>query len=74
LLLQAFAPCLAVNKHGIGIDLVARQVCRLQLVFKASDSVPELDFERLERHLGFCAALMATRREQTLQFGKTCET
>ena len=39
-----------------------------------TDSVPELDFERLERHLGFRAPLMATRREHTLQFGKTCET
>src|SRR5262249_23973953 len=66
LLLQALVPDLAVNNHGVGIDIVARQVCRLQLVFKASDSVPELDFERLEGHLGFCAALLTTCREQTL--------
>jgi len=65
---------LAVDYHGVGIDLVACQVCRLQLVFKAPDRLPEFDFERLEGHLGDYAVCIATRREQILQFCKTCET
>jgi hypothetical protein len=74
LLLQAFAPLLTVDYHGVGIDIVARQVCRLQLIFQAPDSLPELDFERLEGHLGYSAAFIATSREHILQFCKTCKT
>jgi hypothetical protein len=73
LLLQALAPLLAVDHHSVGIDIIARQVCRLQLVFEASDSVPKCHFERLEGHLAFGAAFITTSREQILQFGKTGE-
>src|SRR5574339_1150946 len=73
LLRQALAPLLAVDHHRVGIDIVARQVCRLQLVFEASDSVPECNFERLEGHLAFCAAFILTSCEQILQFCKTGE-
>src|SRR5215510_1285944 len=73
LLLQALAPRLAVDHHSVGIDIVACQVCRLQLIFEASNSVPKGNFERLEGHLAFGAAFIATSREQILQFGKTGE-
>src|SRR6266516_2940332 len=73
LLLQALAPLLAVDHHSVGIDIVARQVCRLQLVFETSDSLPEFNLERLECHLDFCAVFITASCEQTLQFCKTGE-
>src|SRR5215831_16770800 len=66
LLLQALAPLLAVDHYSVGIDIVARQVRRLQLVFEVSDSVPKCNFERLKGHLAFGAAFMTTSREQIL--------
>src|SRR5215471_17586462 len=73
LLLQALAPLLAVDHHNVGIDIVARQVCRLQLVFEASDSVPKCNFERLEGHRAFCAAFLTSSHAQILPFCKTGE-
>jgi hypothetical protein len=56
-----------VRDHGLGGDIVARQVRRFEVVFQASDREPKFDFKRLKGHHGFGRAVTATGDDQLLK-------
>jgi len=57
---QALAPLLATHDDGIGINVVASQIDRLEIVFQASHRVPKFNFKRFERQSRLCGAFLAS--------------